>query len=83
MKRLIVFTASWCNPCRSLKKLINENLLEIKPGVYFYDVDGHPELATQYGIRGVPTMILLDDGKEIDRSGQKMFASSLLEFTNQ
>lgn len=60
--KILRFTASWCGPCKSLAAslewLQSEHPL---PTVEVVDIDNNPELATQYGIRGVPTLVMLDD----------------------
>ena len=65
MKRIIRFTASWCGPCKSLAmNLENANLtLPIE----VVDIDVHDDLAREYGIRGVPTLVMLDENIEVKR----------------
>ena len=65
MKRILRFTASWCGPCKSLAmNLENANLtLPIE----VVDIDVHDDLAREYGIRSVPTLIMLDENTEIKR----------------
>lgn len=65
MKKILRFTASWCGPCKMLAK----NLEEIKTDIPIevVDIDVNTECAVDYGIRGVPTLIMLDDGKEMKR----------------
>jgi thioredoxin 1 len=56
------FTAPWCAPCRMLAPMISELATE-HPNVTFetIDVDEKPELASEYNIRSVPTVIVLKD----------------------
>ena len=65
MKRIIRFTASWCGPCKSLAmNLENANLgLPIE----VVDIDIHSDVAQEYGIRSVPTLVMLDENIEIKR----------------
>lgn len=63
--RILRFTADWCQPCKMLAKTI-ENSTIIVP-VEVIDIDSKPELAQEYGIRSIPTMILLDGNTEIKR----------------
>lgn len=65
MKEVYRFTASWCGPCKSLAKIIEK--IETDKLVYVIDIDEQPEKAKEYGIRGVPTLVMVDDGKEVDR----------------
>lgn len=64
-KRILRFTASWCQPCKMLAK----NLESINAGVPIevYDIDVHTESAMDYGIRSVPTLIMMDGNTEIKR----------------
>lgn len=63
--RIIKFTASWCQPCKQLNTLLDS--LDIKVPVEVIDIDVFPEYAADYGIRSVPTMIMLDGNTEIKR----------------
>jgi len=65
MKRLLRFTASWCQPC----KILAENLerAQIKMPVEVIDIDVHEEIANEYGIRSVPCLIMLDGNIEVKR----------------
>lgn len=63
--KLLRFTASWCGPCKALaanlEKSNNTFPIEV------VDIDVYPDVAKQYGVRGVPTLIKLDGEKEIGR----------------
>lgn len=65
MKQLLKFKAAWCGPCKSLSNIMEgvDFGVEIKD----VDIDDDSETAIKYNIRGVPTLVLLDDGKEIKR----------------
>ena len=53
--RIIKFSASWCNPCKVLKTMLNG--FDSCP---IEDIDQNPEKALEYNVRSVPTLILLD-----------------------
>ena len=59
------FTASWCQPCKALAKQLDE--LGLAGSVTAVDIDEQPELAQKYGVRGVPTLVAVDNGKEVKR----------------
>ena len=63
--KILRFTASWCGPCKGLAMNLEEANLSIP--IEVIDVDAHSELAVEYGIRGVPTLILTDGAIEIKR----------------
>jgi len=62
------FSAVWCGPCRALAPVMNEIKGQFT-NVKFtdYDVDTAYEAATEYGVRSVPTVVLVKDGVEINR----------------
>ena len=64
-KKILRFSATWCQPCKMLAKNLETAQLEIP--VEYVDIDSNVTLTDDYGIRGVPTLVLLDDGKEVSR----------------
>ena len=64
--KILRFTASWCQPCNSLAKNLEEAKLNIP--VEVIDLDVHNDLAIEYGIRSVPTLVLIDENIEVKRS---------------
>jgi len=59
MKKIVRFTASWCGPCQMLAKTLEE--VDSKLPIEVVDVDVHPEIAAEFGIRGVPTLVIVED----------------------
>lgn len=64
---LIDFHATWCGPCKALAPVIKEVSKEMsdKVRVIKIDIDKNQEIAQRYQVRGVPTLILFDQGKVI------------------
>lgn len=65
MKRVIRFTASWCGPC----KMLARNLEDIKTSIPIevIDIDENTDAAIEFGVRGVPTLVMLDGNTEMKR----------------
>jgi thioredoxin 1 len=59
MKKIVRFTASWCGPCKMLAKTLEQ--IETDIPIEVVDIDEQPELATEFGIRGVPTLVMVED----------------------
>lgn len=79
MKQLLKFSATWCGPCKSLSSnMKNVDLKDVE--LKEIDVDENIEESKRYGIRGVPTLILLNDGVEVSRKSGVMTAEKIEEF---
>jgi thioredoxin 1 len=64
---LVDFYAGWCGPCQTLEPIV-ESLAETSAAtVLKVDVDAHQALAGEYGVRGVPTLLLMVDGEVTER----------------
>ena len=66
---LVDFWAGWCGPCRMLGPIIDQ-LSEDYDGrviVGKVNVDDEPMLAHQFGVMSIPNVVILKDGKEVDR----------------
>lgn len=66
---LVDFWAEWCMPCKVMAPVLNELSAELPEGKYVgkIDVEKYPKMSQKYGIRGIPTLILFKNGKEVDR----------------
>jgi thioredoxin 1 len=66
---LVDFWATWCAPCRALAPTLEELAVAYqgKITVGKVNVDEHQELAVQFGILNIPTLIFIKGGKEVDR----------------
>ncbi|MFV8465749.1 thioredoxin [Flavobacterium sp. LB1P62] len=66
---LIDFFATWCGPCKMLSPILKEvkDSLGDRVSIIKIDVDKNQQIASQYQVRGVPTMILFQNGKQLWR----------------
>ena len=80
MKRILRFTASWCGPCKSLA--MNLETASLSLPIEVIDIDVHPELAQEYGIRSVPTLVLMDENLETKRLIGSKTVNQLQEWAN-
>ena len=66
MKKLLYFSADWCQPCKQLGPVMEKISQQIP--MQKINVDSNPELQARYGVRNIPTVILIrDGGVELDR----------------
>lgn len=78
MKNLVVFKASWCQPCKGLSMVLNSVDLGIP--VSTIDVDEDTEAVREYSITGVPTLLLIEDNQVIRRKSGAMTSQQLKDF---
>ncbi len=66
---LVDFWAEWCAPCRMIGPMIDEiaNDFAANATVVKLNVDDNTATAQRYGIKGIPTLILFSEGKEVER----------------
>jgi len=80
MKQLYYFSADWCMPCKALGPTMNRISEQIP--VSKINIDNETTLTMEYGIRNIPTVVLVEDGKEIRRfSGNKSY-NDVMDFCN-
>lgn len=67
-KVLVDFFASWCGPCRMVSPIVDaiaEERSDIK--VVKINVDDSPELASRFGVMSIPTLVVIEGGREVNR----------------
>lgn len=66
---VVDFWAEWCGPCRMITPIIEEIATEYKDKITVgkLNVDENPEVSFKYGIRSIPTILILKDGKVVDK----------------
>lgn len=77
---LLDFWAAWCGPCKMVSPLIDEIALEnadIKVGKI--NVDEQPDLAAKFGVMSIPTLVVMENGKEVNRSIGAMPKANILK----
>lgn len=78
---LLDFSATWCGPCKMFMPIFEEFSNLCKDAKCFsVDVDDNDELAKEFAIMSVPTVVLLKDGKEVKRNNGYMSVEQLEEF---
>ena len=85
MKTVIKFSMEFCQPCKQLKPIFEDvisNLTDIK--VVEIDVEEHPDIASDYGVRGVPCVIVTDEKDNVlaMKTGM-MTKEQLIQFINE
>jgi thioredoxin 1 len=65
---LVDFWAEWCGPCKTVAPILDEIAREYQGRltVAKVNIDDNPATPNEYGVRGIPTMILFRDGKQVD-----------------
>ncbi len=76
---LIDFWAEWCGPCKTFGPILEETLAKYKQHIHLekVDVDKQQDLAAQFGVQSIPTIVLLKDGKIAGASQGAMTGSQL------
>ncbi|MBA6151376.1 thioredoxin [Gelidibacter maritimus] len=81
---LVDFFADWCGPCKMLAPILKEVKDSLGDGVSIIkiDVDKNQPLAAKYQVRGVPTMILFKNGKQVWRQSGVLQRDEIINIIN-
>mgnify|MGYP003347795723 CR=1 FL=1 len=82
MKQLLFFTANWCPSCQTTKPIVEQLQKTRTIPVQIIDTDYDGSLTTQYGVRSIPTLILLENGTEKKRTTGALRYEQLNQFIN-
>jgi thioredoxin 1 len=81
---LVDFHAEWCGPCKMLEPVVADLASETPATVAKVDVDRNQQLAGQYGVQGVPTLVLFADGEAVEKlvgvKGKEQYASLIEQY---
>jgi len=84
MPVLVDFFATWCAPCKVIVPVLEEIAVEMtdKAKIFKIDVDQAKSLASQFSIKGVPTMIIFNGGEMVDRINGVIPKEDIIERLN-
>tara|TARA_X000001388_G_scaffold66955_1_gene54007 strand:- start:489 stop:734 length:246 start_codon:yes stop_codon:yes gene_type:complete len=80
MRKILYFTATWCGPCRALGPVMDS--LQGQINFDKVDVDTNRDLSAKYGVRSVPSLVLVEGENEINRIVGVQTKEQILNFYN-
>ncbi len=81
-KAVVDFYATWCGPCKMFAPIFEEVANEMDMNFIKIDTDNNSDLAREYGVMSIPTIILFENGNEIKRHTGFMSKEEFINFLN-
>ena len=82
---VVDFFAPWCGPCNTFAPTFSEVANEMKDKATFgkVNVDETPDLAQEFGVMSIPTLLVTKNGKEVARSSGSMSKEEFIKFVSE
>ena len=81
MKKILYFSAAWCGPCKNFKPIMES--LSNEMAIQFVDIDSNPQLVAEYGIRNIPTIVVVNNGQVSSKQAGVLTESQVKNLWNQ
>jgi len=83
MNTVLYFTAEWCGPCKKTRPIVEDlNYDQTETRFYIIDVDIEMEMTQDFGVKSVPTFIVMKDNTEVHRTTGAQTREQLEELIN-